>query len=360
MTDTLPDETGDSPQGPIYKAKTGAGTSTPPSSDPDDPHLWSKEDGKRGACPGEDVQPPYSEYLELQIARAKADAVKPIIPEKLYFANPATEPERAAADKAYETAARKADPAKKVDDGPLRKRFVEAEAAFKNIAEDLLRTRPDGKTHLAAWIETYLAPDKSLMRIFAGRQEVEFTTTKRSGPRACRYERAEAKAKALAARYGEWSKAIENIAKIVESNLAKMSTLSCEIHALNPRAIYEFWFDVAPRHLGLRDGKTLASNTPGIKDISAALAALPARRRAYLTGAQKNDGSLYLFDPAARTLEAQRVAVLDKWRHALEDQGTLKALLDERPDDQAALKKRLDDLIREEAEAKKLFGTVPA
>jgi hypothetical protein len=302
-----------------------------------------------GALPEDDAPPQLTDFLRLQIERAKTEALKAILQEELYFADPLTKAERDKADHAYLDAA-------KSETGSLWVKYKAADDGFMHIANDLVRKdSTTRKSPLANWIGTYLGGDAELKKLFDDQIAVEQQLLSRQGARDARARAAEANAKQIETRYRIWKTPGQNAETVIGSYAANLARLRCEIHEGNDFGVYQFWFEIAPKHLGLRAAEIAEANAPGITQLVAALAPYPARRYALKSGAQRKDASLYLIDPGTITLQAHRQAVLALWKTAVAAQAELQTIAKQNPDDSASLQKTLDGLRSREADAKKLF-----
>jgi hypothetical protein len=349
---------GDPAAGPADASATTAAADAEPTSSQsatsdqpveDDPQLELSTDADADKCPGsEPTSPPEESYLGLRIKRETAEALKAPEAEIIYFANAATKAEREAAQRDWKKAAGRTE-------GPLWRKYAELDELFRDIARELVRKQGNGESKLDRWISAYLAPGKPLTELFARQQTTEAALRTLSGALECRSRRAQDEAKALEKAYGAWKSPAARIDAIIASYAALLPTLRWPAQEGDPYAIYRFWFEVAPKHLALRDEPVRESNAPGVRAISAALRDFPQRRRALRSGPERRDGSLYLSDPEATPLDAQRLELVGLWKDALTRQAKYKVLSEDRPDDAASLARKLDELRREEAAPKKLF-----
>jgi hypothetical protein len=308
--------------------------------------------GKGGPCcllpsDGEDVCPkappatdddpaPSADIIRLNFQIADGDAQKPITSERLAYEQGA-ETVRKDIVKAY---------SKALGDG-LFGDYKKADKQFQSIAKDL--TRPvDGKSApLEAWIANWLDKGKPLAVIFEAQRQLAARLETLGGHRECRLRRADESAKAWKAAHEDWKSPGAKIKVIVDGYKDKLAKLACEIHNGNPYAIYQFWFEIAPRHLGLREQAVSEAIAPGVTLICRALREFPQRRRALASASEREEGGLYLIDP--EKLDHHRLTVLDAWRDATTARTTAEVEYTLRPDDAAKLKAALAKQVGEEA-----------
>jgi hypothetical protein len=310
-----------------------------PATDQDDPGCLLKDEDF-DKCPeaptdANDDDPAVDPKLsKLQVEAAKADALKPVIAEKLAYAQ-GKDTARADIVNAYEKA---------LSDG-LQKAYTDADDRFKTIAEDL-NGSSDGASPLQDWIDKWLAADKEITAVFDTQRQKADRLRARSGPRECELAKATAAAKRSKQAYEDWKSPGQKIKAIVDSYKDKLPKLSCDIHDRDDYAIYQFWFEIAPLHLGLRKDAVRKSDAPGIDRLCAALAKYPARRRALTSPTEREDGSLYLID--SKELDDHREQVLGAWEAAVVNQVQKQVDYAARPDDAASLAKDLAKLVADE------------
>ena len=338
---------------PGAKAPQSAGEGGDASSEEgsDDPQLL--ENGvSSDPCPGQaEPAPAPGTILDLKFQREKSEALKAIVTERIYLADPATAAERKAAEEAYRAAAAR-------PDGPLWKKYMRADWTFNEVGEEL-KESVNGKTRLQDWIDKYLAPGRNkLIEIFQERKRVEAAIIAGMGPRECRFRRAEERLKAWEKASQDWKAPVSKIEATIDSYAPLLEKLPRLVHEGDAYAIYRYWFEVAPKHLRLRDSQVLNSNAYGICAMSRALQDFPDRRRWLESGKVLDDGSLFLLDPGAAgtwPLEGQRKHVLDKREAAATDYAMRKALFQAEPDTPTPLAKQLADVTAREAKAPELF-----
>lgn len=282
------------------------------------------------------------------IAVAEAELIKPKIAEDLAFAqgHATVRPEIVAA---Y---------TKALSDG-LKSDHKAAQEAFKTIAADLVRKDEKGKSPLEKWINTWLGdPKTGIAAQFERERQVEKRLIARSGPRECALRRAEEASARWKQAHENWKAPGAKIKAIVDSYKDQLPKLACEIHRGDGFAIYLFWFELAPKHLGLCGEAIDDNNAPGVTLLREALAAYPARRTRLSSAFELNQGGLFRIDPDK--LDKHREGILDKWGSALKAQAEAEVEFKLRPDDAASLKARLTKLAADEAGAiKKLFEAKP-
>jgi hypothetical protein len=311
-----------------------------PTKDSGDPGCMVKDEvldkcPKPPADPNDDDAALDPELSKLQVEAAKGDALKPVIAEKLAYAQ-GKDTVRADIVNAYKKA---------LSDG-LQKAYADADDRFKAIAADLDRS-PDGATSpLQAWIDRWLAADGKITAVFNTQRQKADRLRARGGPRECELAKATDEAKRSKQAYDDWKSPGQKIKAIVDSYKDKLPKLSCDIHDGDDYAIYQFWFEVAPLHLGLRKEAVRKSNAPGIDRLCAALGKYPARRRALTSATEREDGSLYLID--SDKLDDHREQVLGAWEDAAVNQVEKQVDYAARPDDAASLAKDLAKLVADE------------
>jgi hypothetical protein len=330
-------------------AGEGGGGVAPALEDPDDPELWLEDDSS-DPCPGQPEQDPTpGDVLDLRIQRETAEALKPIVTEKIYYRDPQTDDARGATEKAYRAAFHRPD--------GLSKKYERADWTFGEIGEDL-KEKVNGKTLLQRWIREYLSPGKELFEIFQDRKRIEAALVAAMGPRECRFRTAEERLKGWNKAYQDWKAPAAKIEAIIDSYAPLLETLRTQVHEGSNYAIYRYWFEVAPRHLHLRDEAVLNSNAYGITAISKALRKFPDRRRALQSGKVLGDGSLFLLNPGVepeRPLQDQQELVLKGREDSAKSYARLKAMFESQPDTVKPLAKQLEEVTRSEADAKRLF-----
>lgn len=230
----------------------------------------------------------------------------------------------------------------------LTKRYADADRRFMDTAADLLRNDPDqNKPRLQVWVDTWLtATDSKLRKQLQDRSDL----AKRLDPLRGKRQNARDETTAAAAR---WKKAFADWSRLQDAVDALLSSYEQPLVGLNEtigshpkpdREIFEFWFEVAPLHLQLRKDPVTSENAPGIDIILAGLADFTQYQDALKSGAERQDGSVYLVDPD--NLQAERVKVRDGWKQAVEPAAAAQADYALRPDDAAALQTRLDALVQ--------------
>lgn len=352
MTDQRESEAGEQAQGAqgVTGDEQDQAKPDPCEADPNNPCIFRAADAKYNPCPwGE--KPQDSEFRTLKINQAKAEARKPAEAEELSALDPATATARAELVETYRKVAHRKGGGKLWDD------YVEADTLFRQIASELHPKDSKPPTQLTRWIKKWLAPGTRLYNLFDEHRLLEQAMTLRSGARECQHLRAVERTTQLAKANGEWKQPGDNIRKILATYAEALPALRCEIHNDDPYAIYRFWFEIAPKHLRLRDPDAIEKPT-GLKTICLALRAFPKRRHALASAGELQDGGLFLVDPDG--LEAHRKKVRNWWKAAAEAQAAAAVDLAAEPDDLAALKKRLDEQIAAEAKAKDFFQGGPA
>ena len=300
-----------------------------------------------------DDSEPDARFKEIALGAAVAEALKPIAPatEEIWSPDPARKQVRDALQKAYATATEA--------EGPLRVKYDAAMASFVRAATDLLSSSGGGKSRLETWIAAYLDKGKPIHALFTARAVLVTRLKPRSGIR----ERKLGVKRTATARYAEahkgWSDPVAAIDAAIGGSAGEIDQLNADINLDRnaDHAIYRLWFDHAPRLLQLSPTK-VEGTVPGLDKITAALGDFPERIDALKSGADRNDGSLYLADAAK--LPQVREAVLDAWKAAAKEQAEAEAAFTLRPDDTAALAARLDAATKGEGDAAKMLLVQPA
>lgn len=229
--------------------------------------------------------------------------------------------------------------------GPLRVKYEELDKSFQALADTI------AKNGLDEWIETYLGDDGALLALFRQRAQVAVRLGKTKGLREGARDRAREWADRAAATYADWSAPADKIAALIGQYADKLAGISCNLGnaKTKPQAMYDFWFEVAPKHLSLSKDAVDDDKATGYTSIAAKLEefaefgdfvdlAHPADQRA--------SHALFI---APDDLQDQRLAVLRAWQAALSDKIDAEAEFQLRPDDGATLKSRLDKLIQSRA-----------
>ena len=324
----------------VLDAPKPKGQKAPPSEIPEDGTGCLKDDGI-SPCPPlpnpTDDDPVVGDgLLNLQIEIATNEALKPVMAEKLAFQQGQPDERKAAYDKV-------------LSDG-LSDDYKKADEGFRKLAAELIRAADGKPSQLDAWISKWLGnTNAGIAKLFDEQRQVGLRLFARGGPRECAYRQAEQAARQAKLAYENWKAPGAKIKAILDSYKDKLPKLACDLRDDKADAIYQFWFDIAPKHLGLRPDAVSKSNAPGIDKICAALAAYPARRRVLASASERNDGGLFLIDPD--DLHDRQEKVLGAWEAAVQAEAKAKVNFDLRPDDAATLKARLAKLAADESSA---------
>lgn len=285
---------------------------------------------------------------------ALADASKPIEPavEAIW----ATDPDKLKARKAIEDNYRKAALKGKDRDshGELRARYERGNDKFIEVGTAMLHNR-EGKvgepevrneSHLAHWINTYMAPGTgAVWQRLRDRQQLGTRLSNRLGEREKKRQVAAVDTEKWEKAFGRWSAPDKEITRLIASYEGLLDPLAADIATGNNRAlaIFSFWFEVAPIHLQLRDETVTDENAPGVQILQQVLkeefSDLVVN---YIAGKDRQDGSVYLIDPDE--LPSHRQAILARWQSVAQDQADAEADYVTRPDAAADLKPRYDEL----------------
>jgi hypothetical protein len=287
--------------------------------------------------PADDPEPD-QRLVDLKKGKARAEIGKAIEPihEAIYAKDPKYEAARAALESAYAAAAAGGDPG-----GPLWARYVKADRGFVDVLK-YLRIDPRGpeKSLLRAWIEANLTlPGAPVRAILAQRAQIGARLDDRGGPRELALLHAKDKTARREADWKSWSDPVKNIEATLKSYEDRIGILKDLINDAEtaPKAIFEFLFEVAPLHLGLRRDTVDQQNTPGLSLIEDALADFDDVADWFKSNKDREGGGLYLVAPSG--LGAKRQAVLDSWDAAIDKEAKAKADYDLRPDAAADLTK---------------------
>ena len=307
--------------GNTAKSGTGSGTATT---------VQSTGDAGAVATPPADDPAPRQELADIAEDVARADAIKPVAAAlgDLFPDDPATGKAKAVVD-AYTKAMGTAQVP-----GDLRTAYAVADQKFVRAARDM-------EAQLADWATRCLGTGGTLAALVAERDQVGTRLKARSGARELARADAQAASKNWADRYADWlgmpAKAKAQIGDYVD----KIDKLNADINnqVKADLAIFSFWFEVAPKHLQLRNTPTSEANTPGF-DVLKSYAVLAAKLK---SGPERADGSLYLIEPDRLGQHLIDLVNID-WRQAAGAQAKAEAAFKLRPDDAASLKARFDKI----------------
>lgn len=240
------------------------------------------------------------------------------------------------ADKTKARDALVADYAKAVaDDGPIGAKFRNADADFVRAVNEMADQLPD-------WVERNLAKGGQLRPLLEERSALADRLRQVMGKNEGARVAATAAAKSWADAYAAWSTPTTKIAALLNSYADRINILSGTINTKDQadRSIFAFWFDVAPKHLQLRTQALPAGVLAAIKLLKDELQ--PDLAASLDLGKDRDDGSLYLVE--YQGIEAQREAVLARWRQAAEALANAEADFKLKPDDAATLRQRADKI----------------
>ncbi len=289
--------------------------------------------------PLDDDPEPRDSLRYFKINKARAETGKPIEPilEAIVLQDPAQIAADRAIQAAYEAAT--AD-----DDAPdnLRNLYCDAEAAFTEAARYLLAKAPRQEwSLLERWIHRNLRKEGApVRRLLITRRQVRERLRSRAGPRELILQDAEVRTARWAQAWLAWSNPTGNIRSIIASYKDRIGTLKdlANDKATADKAILEFWFEVAPLHLGISPRSVTEEDAPGLEQMLAAVEDFEDVQARLSSARGRGDGSLYLID--SDRLPGKRERVLDAWREAANDEAEAKADYELRPDDAAKLLER--------------------
>lgn len=224
----------------------------------------------------------------------------------------------------------------------LKARHDRAEVKFKRAADDMSARFED-------WLKKWLDSDeKGLRRIFKARRQVERRLGERSGPREALRDRTGTTAARWQKAFSDWSAPHAGIDKLLSDYEDKIDKLNADINTDTNAdlAIYQFWFEVAPKHLQLRVGDPNA-DYPAIAKIEEKLKDFQEFQNFLKPGKERPDGSLYLINPDE--LPRRRQVIFTNLKRAAEEQAKRETDYKLRPDDGASLKKRREALSQSRA-----------
>jgi hypothetical protein len=295
--------------------------------------------GNNAAAPADapaDDPEPAVELAEIAESVALAEVMKPVATatEDLY----ATAPDKVKARRAIVDDYAKA---LSTPPGDLLAKYEAADRRFVRTAQDMSETLED-------WIERVLTDaggTSAVAKALRERAQLRSRLTALTGGREAARLLAQAETKWWADRFADWSAPGAKMSALIADYAGKIEKLNADINNdINADlAIFSFWFEIAPKHLQLR-------NTPldddviekQIDDLKTALGPDSDLASQFEPGSARQDGSLYLIP--ADELEQRRRDVLAGWKGAAERQATAEADYKLRPDDAGALKQRWDKL----------------
>lgn len=321
-----------------------------------------QDDSPPPADPVRDDDPePRDTLRNFKVSKARAETGKPIEPilEAIVLEDPAQIAATRALEAAY--AAATAD-----DESPdnLRNLYCDVDAAFREAARYLLAKAPRQEwSLLERWIYRNLRAEGAPVRkLLIMRRQVRERLRARAGPRELAHQDAKARTARWARAWANWSDPTKNIGDTIKSYKDRIGTLKdlANDKATADKAILEFWFEVAPLHLGLSAQPVTEEDAPGVERVRAALEDFEDVQLWLSSGRGRGDGSLYLID--ADRLPAKRERVLESWRLAADDEAEAQADYELRPDDAAKLRERHVGLDHDKwlGPAKTLLGPTPA
>ena len=198
---------------------------------------------------------------------------------------------------------------------------------------------------LEGWIERLLTDaggTSAVRRALRERAQVRSRLASLTGGREGARLLAQAETKWWADRFADWSAPGAKMSALVADYAGKIEKLNADINNdINADlAIFSFWFEIAPKHLQLRneplDDDVIEKQ---IDDLKTALGPDSDLAAQFETGSARSDGSLYL-DPGrrARTTSSGRAGWLERRRReAGGGRGGLQAPARRRRSAQAAL-----------------------
>lgn len=328
------DEDRDNDGGERERPKTGrrdkgaqSEVAQPPSSEPD-------------PLPDDDPKP-NDDLIAFKRGAARAKANEPLEPaaSALLSNEPDIEKARLALEQAYRDAAA-VNPV-----GSLRQRYHDTDRLFHDAAEELIKTSGGRRSVLDEWISRNLVGPKAPLRALLGRRrQVEGRLRARWGKREAILHDAKAATEIWAKAWERWTKPVENIKALIDGYAPRIDRLLDQANTEQTldKAIFEFWFDVAPLHLQLRRDKVNSGNAPGVDRLRDALADFPDVAALLEAGGDRNDGSLFLIDPNG--FGQKRADILGHWQARAEAEADAALDYALRPDSAADLKPRHDKL----------------
>jgi hypothetical protein len=286
-------------------------------------------------APADDPEPA-AQLAEIAKSVALAEVMKPVATatEDLY----ATAPDKVKARRAIVD-----DYAKALSTPPadLLAKYEAAHRRFVRTAQDMAET-------LEGWIERLLTDaggTSAVARALGERAQLRARLKALTGGRESARLLAQAETKWWADRFADWSAPGAKMSALVADYAGKIEKLNADINNdINADfAIFSFWFEIAPKHLQLRNEPLDDDVIEGqIEDLKTALGPGSDVAAQFELGSARQDGSLYLIP--ADALEQHRRDVLAGWKGAAERQATAEADYKLRPDDAGALKQRWDKL----------------
>ena len=293
-------------------------------------------DGGNAAAAAADDPEPADQLAEIAESVALAEVMKPVATatEDLY----ATAPDKVKARRAIVDDYAKA---LSIPPGDLLAKYEAADRRFVRTAQDMAEA-------LEGWIERLLTDaggTSAVARALGERAQVRSRLAALTGGRDGTRLLAQAETKWWADRFADWSAPGARMSALVADYAGKIEKLNADINNdINADlAIFSFWFEIAPKHLQLRneplDDEVIEKQ---IDDLKTALGPDSDLAAQFELGSARADGSLYLIP--ADALEQRRRDVLAGWKGAAERQATAEADYKLRPDDAGALKQRWDKL----------------
>jgi hypothetical protein len=307
--------------------------------------------------PLDDDPEPRDSLRYFKINKARTETGKEI--EPILEAVILQEPAQFAADRAIQAAYEAATADDDAADN-LRNLYCDVEAAFGEAARYLLAKAPRQEwSLLERWIHRNLRKEGAPVRkLLITRGQVRERLRARAGPRELIHRDAQVRTSRWANAWKAWSNPTKNIRDIITSYKDRIGVLKdlANDKATADKAILEFWFEVAPLHLGLSPERVTEEDAPGLEQMLAALEDFEDVQAWLSSGRGRSDGSLYLID--ADRLPGKRERVLEAWREAANDEAEAQADYELRPDDAAKLQERHTTLERDKwiGLAKEMLG----
>lgn len=304
------------------------------STDPTDREF---DESCTGADPLRDDEPePRGSLRDFKIGKAKAETGRDIEPilESIAVGGPEYLAKRKAIEAAYAAATGPGD-----SPDNLRKKYCAADNAFMEAVNYMLAKAPgDHWNLLQRWIYRNMCVKGALVRkILIERRQIRMRLRDRKGPRELALQDAHERTVRWAAAFASWSDPVANIGAVIKSYESRIGVLK-DLFNDKPtadKAIFEFWFEVAPLHLGLRPEPVDEDDEPGVKLIRASLTDFKDVRAQFANAVQRGAGGLYLIKAA--DLRRERARVLQQWDRAAGDEAVAKADYELRRDDAASL-----------------------
>lgn len=287
------------------------------------------------SCPPPPPPPPDPSAIlrEMKLAAVRAALLKPVgaATEDLFSTDPAKQKARAAAQAAYEKAAGKA------PKGKLRLDHEGAGRSLKALAKAM-------EPRLQAWIAEWLAAGKPLHALLDARKKAAEAAKPVGGVRELNRDSKAAETGKWATAHGAWS------APETRIDLKYISEIPKLYDDVNDEAYstYRFWFEIVPKQLQYSGATIAEGDLKGLAAIRDAVKAFPDVAAAFVAGADRQDGSVYLIDPA--DLLGHRKWIRQKWEDAAKAQAEAEVDYQMDPDDHASRTKARDQLDKQYGE----------